>query len=70
MTVKNRIAITETAVDKLIDGQYCGYDIHWVCNSITWLYKYKHIDTKKKDELVDKVMLYFDIDKVRSDSVV
>ena len=68
MTIQTRIEKVSTVIDKLIDGQYTGVDIHWVCNSIDWLYRYKHIDSKKKDELVDKVMLYFDICKIRANS--
>ena len=66
MTIKSRIAITESTIDKLSSGQYCGYDIHWVCNTIGWLYKYKHIDGNKKDELVNKVMQYFEIERMRT----
>jgi hypothetical protein len=59
MTIKSRITKVNKAIDKLNSGQYCDVDIHWICNSIEWLYRYKHIDCKQKDELVDKVLEYF-----------
>ena len=53
MTIQNRIAKVEASIDRLLTGRYCDVDIGWVCDSISWLYKYRHNNEELMNMFVD-----------------
>ena len=57
--INKRYALVLDTLDKLERGLYTGgLDIHWVGDSIGWLWKWKKITTDEKDVLCDRVIAY------------
>lgn len=44
-------------IDKLERDVWTGsLDVHWCCNSITWLWKWKKITEEQKNSLCDRII--------------
>lgn len=57
--INKRHTLVLKTLDKLERGQYTGsLDIHWVADSITWLWKWKKITREEMEALCDRVIAY------------
>ena len=57
--IHKRYALVLKTLDALERGMYTGsLDIHWCCDSITWLWKWKKITAEEKDALCERVINY------------
>ena len=56
MKIASRIAKVDKALTRLASGQYSDVDIHWVCDSISWLNRFGHIDNKQTKEFTDRAI--------------
>ena len=43
-------------LDRLERGMWTQVDIHWCCDTITWLWKWKKITEEEKDILCDRAI--------------
>lgn len=39
---------------------YCTRDIYWVCDRISWAWKWRKITEAQKDELADRAIKYME----------
>ena len=56
MKISSRITKVDKALTRLTNGQYSDVDIHWVCDSISWLKRFGHIDDKQTKEFTDRAI--------------
>ena len=56
MTIAKKIDTVKFTLDRLERGAYTLYDIHWVCDSIAWLYKWGHITKTECHTLCDRAI--------------
>ena len=58
--INKRYALVLKTLDRLERGMYTGsLDIHWVSDSITWLWKWKKITKEELDVLCDRVIVLY-----------
>lgn len=43
-------------IERLEQGKYTGLDVHWCCDSISWLWKWRKITEEQKDSLCDRMI--------------
>ena len=63
MKISSRINKVDVALTRLALGQYSDVDIHWVCDSICWLYKYGHITKSEMSSFVNQAIDIFNLQK-------
>lgn len=52
-----RYELLVETIDKLERGVWTGsLDVHWCCDSITWLWKWKKITEDQKNSLCDRMI--------------
>ena len=56
MKIASRIAKVDKALTRLVNGQYSDVDIHWVCDSISWLSRFGHINDKQTKDFTDRAI--------------
>lgn len=59
--INKRYALVLKTLDRLERGMYTsGLDIHWVSDSISWLWKWKKITKEEMESLCDRVIVYLE----------
>lgn len=57
--INKRYALVLDTLDRLERGMYTGgLDIHWVGDSIGWLWKWKKITRAEMEDLCNRVIAY------------
>lgn len=56
MSASKRLYTIRFTLDRLEQGAYTLYDIHWVCHNIDWLYKEGHITKSECHALCDRAI--------------
>lgn len=55
--INKRYSLVLNTLDKLERGMYTGgLDIHWCCDSITWLWKWRKITKEEMESLCDRAI--------------
>lgn len=52
-------------LDRLEKSMYTEVDIHWCCDTIGWLWKWKKITEEEMNVLCDRVIAILNIEKAR-----